>query len=267
MVTLSALAHVLLLGYAAVALHQPPRVIYRPPAYTVDLVDAPPVERPALAAAAQSAPARAPAGPAPTPPPAPLRSEMGRPERQQQAEAELERQKQAEAERQRQAELERQKQAERLAKLQERREQIRAEQARQARLAKIEEQREQIRKAATEAAEAQARAAEAARLSAQQLEIKFKEYYNLASQQIRAYWIVPEWVKRRDVDVIVSAKIGRDGRILSTTIEKQSGDARLDESVARALERARQEGLPPLPDEYPSGELDLGLIFNPSTQS
>ncbi len=129
------------------------------------------------------------------------------------------------------------------------------------------QEQEQIRRAAAEAAAAQARMAAAQKQMAEALELKFKEYYNLAGQQIRSYWIVPEWVKRKDIEVVVLVKISRDGRIVSTTIEKRSGDAGLDDSVARALEKAKQQGLPPLPAEYPDSELPLGLIFNPSTHS
>ncbi len=180
--------------------------------------------------------------------------------------AELERQRQAEAERQKQAEHEA-----RLAKIREERERLRAEeearrqgQARQERLAKIQEQRERIQQEEERAR--QAAAAAAARQQAEELQIKFKEYYDAVSKDIRDQWIVPEWVRRRNVEILVSVRIGRDGRILSTTIEKRSGDPALDDSVVKALEKAKQRGLPPLPDGYTNSELEFGLIFNPSTQ-
>lgn len=131
----------------------------------------------------------------------------------------------------------------------------RLEAERQQRLAKLEEERVRIRE---EAAQAAARAALEAH------KVKFQSYYNNAHRTISGFWIVPEWLRRRDVEVRVSVVAGRDGRILSTAIEKRSGFADLDESVVRALEKARQAGLPPLPPEYTEDQLEFGLIFNPS---
>ncbi len=207
--------------------------------------------------------------------------------------ADLERQKAAEAEKARQAELDRQRAAEaekaRAAEAERQRlaaEQQRQETERQARLARIQEERERVREEARRATEARAAEeqqqrltrlreqqegvrvaaaqAAAARAAQEALAIKFQAYYDNAHRVISAFWIVPEWVRRRDVEVRVTLTVGRDGKILETAIEKRSGDAALDQSVQNALEKARQAGLPPLPPDYQQSQFEFGLIFNPS---
>ncbi|HWP34582.1 MAG TPA: TonB family protein, partial [Thermodesulfobacteriota bacterium] len=130
------------------------------------------------------------------------------------------------------------------------------------RLARLQAERERIRAAA-----AQAAAAVPSGPSAEELQVKFSEYYNLAAQQIRGYWLVPEWVRAHDVNVVVSVKVARDGRIVSITIERRSGNPGLDQSVERALEKARLARLPPLPEEFPGQEMEFGIIFNPTRAS
>lgn len=331
MVTVSALVHVLTVGYLVVAVKPQPRIVYRP-SYTVDLVDAPRTEARAAPAPPPAPPPPPPAAPAPppppppppaarpAPPPPPARSDTAELARQKAAEAEklrlaelarqeaadaeklrlaeLERQKAAEAEKARQAELARQRAAEaekaRLAeaektrqveaeRLRQEAERQRVEAERQQRLAKLDEERTRIREDAERRrldAERQERLARiaadrnrirevaaqaaAARAAEEALQVKFQAYYDNAHRTIQALWIVPEWVRRRDVEVRVSLTVGRDGRILKTAIESRSGDSGLDQSVQNALEKARQAGLPPLPPEYKQDQLEFGLIFNPS---
>lgn len=99
-----------------------------------------------------------------------------------------------------------------------------------------------------------------------QLRHRFEAYYAAIQAQMRRHWIVPEWALKRDIAIPASVRIGRDGRLLSARVERRSGHPDLDDSVLKALEKARQVGLPPLPPEYPDDELVVVFEFNPLTR-
>lgn len=97
-----------------------------------------------------------------------------------------------------------------------------------------------------------------------QIEPWRRDYYDRVYRQIHSGWIVPERVRHLSKEVRVSLRVARAGRVLATTFETRSGDGDLDASVERAIERAREQGLPPLPAEYVEDTLEFGLIFNPA---
>jgi len=78
-------------------------------------------------------------------------------------------------------------------------------------------------------------------------------YYRVITQRIWQEWFYPHF-KTEGLEVIISIKIGRDGRIGETRIEKASGDIFFDRSAIKAITKAS-----PLPP--PPMEMEIGVRF------
>ncbi len=100
------------------------------------------------------------------------------------------------------------------------------------------------------------------RLQVQPTAPQLADYFRAVSAKVADRWSLPKTVKRRDATIPIVLKIARDGRVLWAVIEGSSGDPAIDDSVAKMIEDIRREGLPPLPDQYPYDELDIGLTLN-----
>jgi len=79
-------------------------------------------------------------------------------------------------------------------------------------------------------------------------------YYALISRKIWGEWIYPDFGSS-GLEVIISMKIEKDGRIVSHEIEKPSGNALFDRSAMNAV--AKASPLPP-----PPFEIEIGLRFS-----
>jgi TonB family protein len=64
-------------------------------------------------------------------------------------------------------------------------------------------------------------------------------------------WVVPKNTASADATVKVSVRIARDGTVISSQIIERSGDAEMDASVQRTLERVTSVGRP-----FPEGATD-----------
>jgi protein TonB len=73
-------------------------------------------------------------------------------------------------------------------------------------------------------------------------------------------WTPPDDASNDDSDTRVSITIARDGTVISARIVNPSGDARVDASVQRALDRV--PSVPPLPDGTKENQRTLFLKFN-----
>jgi colicin import membrane protein len=79
-------------------------------------------------------------------------------------------------------------------------------------------------------------------------------YYALITRKIWSHWVYPDF-ESTGLEVIVSIKIDRDGRIVSHQIEKSSGNVLFDRSAIKALSKAS-----PLPP--PPKEMEIGVRFH-----
>ncbi len=92
--------------------------------------------------------------------------------------------------------------------------------------------------------------------------MRLAAYYTAINSKVQKEWVLPPYDKRTGrLEAIVVLKIARNGRILGFEFEKRSGDANLDESVARAVRKA--DPLPPLPDFFRESVLEVGIRFIP----
>ena len=95
-----------------------------------------------------------------------------------------------------------------------------------------------------------------------QSDLRLAAYYIAINNKVQHEWVLPPYDKRTGrLEAIVVLKIARNGHILGFEFEKKSGDANLDESVARAVRKA--DPLPPLPDFFRESVLEVGIRFIP----
>ncbi len=78
-------------------------------------------------------------------------------------------------------------------------------------------------------------------------------YYALITRKIWSEWIYPD-LATEGLEVIISIKIDRDGKILSHFVEKTSGNMLFDSSAVKAISKAS-----PLPP--PHVEIEIGVRF------
>ena len=76
-------------------------------------------------------------------------------------------------------------------------------------------------------------------------------------------WVTPEGVANDEADTLVKITVARDGTVISSRIITPSGNAKIDDSVRRALNRVSSVG--PLPDQSKS-EQEFTLDFNLKTK-
>ncbi len=78
-------------------------------------------------------------------------------------------------------------------------------------------------------------------------------YYSIISRKIWQQWVYPD-INTSGLEVIVSIKIGRNGKVISLEIEKPSGNKLFDRSALKAISKAGP--LPPPPEE-----MEIGVRF------
>ncbi len=99
-------------------------------------------------------------------------------------------------------------------------------------------------------------------LRTENLELKHKAYFSLIRDRVQANWIYPERFDNKKVSVIVSIRIGRDGTLLKSWVEKGSGNRQFDESLLKAVRKASP--FPALPEDFTEDTLETGLRFCPT---
>jgi len=76
-------------------------------------------------------------------------------------------------------------------------------------------------------------------------------------------WVTPEGAANDEADAIVKITVASDGTVVTSRIITPSGDAKVDDSVRRALNRV--SSVPPLPDKSKS-EQEFTIDFNLKTK-
>jgi colicin import membrane protein len=94
----------------------------------------------------------------------------------------------------------------------------------------------------------------------------FANYGALVQARYEAAWQVIQDLSDDDAITLVKVTIARDGRVLSSLILRKSGNATMDRSVQRALDRVRDEHLPPFPDFIKDLERTFTIEFNLKTK-
>jgi len=107
-------------------------------------------------------------------------------------------------------------------------------------------------------------AASSSGVSKESLKIKYKAYFSLIRDKVQENWIYPENFDNEKVSVIVSIRIGRDGKLLKSWVEKGSGSGPFDDSLMKAVQKASP--FPPLPAEFTDEVLETGLRFCPACE-
>ncbi len=79
-------------------------------------------------------------------------------------------------------------------------------------------------------------------------------YFGIISRKIWQQWVYPE-LDSSGLEVVISIRIGKDGKVTSQEIEKASGNMLFDRSATKAISRAS-----PLPPP-PAGEMEIGVRF------
>ena len=94
----------------------------------------------------------------------------------------------------------------------------------------------------------------------------FANYGTLVRTRYEAAWQVLQDLSDDDAIALVKVTVARDGRVLSSLILRKSGNATMDRSVQRALDRVRDEHLPPFPDFIKDLERTFTIEFNLKTK-
>ncbi|HZL41749.1 MAG TPA: TonB family protein [Verrucomicrobiae bacterium] len=77
-------------------------------------------------------------------------------------------------------------------------------------------------------------------------------------------WVLPEGVTDDSATTTASITIARDGRVISATVKRFSGNSTVDHSVQMTLERVRYAA--PLPDDAKEDQRTVTINFNAKTK-
>lgn len=98
-------------------------------------------------------------------------------------------------------------------------------------------------------------------VSAESLDVKYRAYLIQITERVQEQWEFPAELERSGISVIVSLKIGKDGKLINSWVEKSSGYTLFDESLMKAVTRAAP--YPALPAGFEGDFLEVGLRFCP----
>ncbi len=93
--------------------------------------------------------------------------------------------------------------------------------------------------------------------------VAYSSYKDMLATIYYNAWVTPEGAANDEADAIVKITVARDGTVVTSRIITPSGDAKVDESVRRALNRV--SSVDPLPDQSKS-EQEFTIDFNLKTK-
>jgi TonB family protein len=76
-----------------------------------------------------------------------------------------------------------------------------------------------------------------------------------------AWQVMPD-LANQDFAVTIEVTVSRTGRVLNHRIVNRSGNAAMDRSIQRAMDKVKATGLPKFPDESTDGERTFSIPFN-----
>lgn len=89
--------------------------------------------------------------------------------------------------------------------------------------------------------------------------VKYRAYLTAVGDRVKNNWTYPEEFRKDKIEVIVSIKINRDGKLLDSWVEKSSGSNLFDESLMDAVKKSAP--YPQLPEDYDGNVFETGLRF------
>lgn len=98
-------------------------------------------------------------------------------------------------------------------------------------------------------------------VTSENLQEKYREYYNIIQNRIHENWVYPKGFEYEKISVIVSIRIDRKGNLIDSWLEESSGNSRFDASLLSATKKASP--FPPLPVDFEGNFLEIGLRFCP----
>lgn len=84
----------------------------------------------------------------------------------------------------------------------------------------------------------------------------FTDYYSVIRREIWQQWVCPDIIGQKNLEVIISIRVMKDGTVTDQKIEKSSGNQIFDKSALKATIKAS-----PLPS--PPYEMEIGIRFYP----
>ena len=84
-------------------------------------------------------------------------------------------------------------------------------------------------------------------------------YFGTIKEYIRAYWKVPNWIKKDGLNTLVVVRISDDGNIRELNISKSSGNSEFDELALNSVKNAAPFPKPPVSIKE---LLDNGIILS-----
>jgi TonB family protein len=98
-------------------------------------------------------------------------------------------------------------------------------------------------------------------LTASNIGVEFPEYMAALRDRVQEHWNYPEAYRIAGLQMIVSIKISRDGKLAKVWVERSSGNALFDNSLIHAIKKAAP--FRPLPDSFTEELFETGLRFCP----
>ena len=96
-----------------------------------------------------------------------------------------------------------------------------------------------------------------------EVSMKMRVYYSIIWSKIKGRWALPQGIlPGENIEVIIGAKILRNGAVADLSFEKRSGNRYFDESAMRAIKKASP--FPPLPEWIKGKNIELGIRFHSS---
>lgn len=94
----------------------------------------------------------------------------------------------------------------------------------------------------------------------------FADYGALVQATYADAWKIIQDFSDDDAIAVVRVTVARDGRVLSSQFITRSGNTSMDRSVQRALDKVREQHLPPFPDSSKELERRFTIEFNLKTR-
>lgn len=89
--------------------------------------------------------------------------------------------------------------------------------------------------------------------------VKYRAYLTAIGDRVKQNWSYPEELRKDKIEIIVSIKIGKNGKLLDSWVEKSSGSGLFDESLMDAVKKSAP--YPELPEDYDGNVFETGLRF------